>query len=115
MATAVLFVGWNRPVPGHEKDAWAFLSGPAMDKVREWEKKGYCERHELFGLTAHGGDLNGAMVLFGERAKLDELRRTDEFEHFSLRLGMLLDGYGVVPGVNEAGIKKVMERNPELS
>ena len=113
-ATAVLFVGWNRPTSGHEKEAWSYLSNEAMKKVGEWEKKGFFQRHELFGLTAHGGDLNGAMVFFGERAKLDELRRTDDFEAVSLKLGTLLDGYGVVPGVTEAGMKKVMERHPEL-
>jgi hypothetical protein len=52
--------------------------------------------------------------LMGERAKLDELRRTDKFERFSMDLNVLFNGYGVIPGVTLEGMKKVAERNPDL-
>jgi len=54
------------------------------------------------------------VLLFGERAKLDELRRTDEFEHFSIKLTTLFEGYGVVPGVNGEGLDRAMARNKDL-
>ena len=54
------------------------------------------------------------MLLFGERAKLDELRRTDEFERFSIKLGMLFEGYGVIPGLNNEGLQKAMGRMKDL-
>ena len=44
------------------------------------------------------------------RPKLDELRRTDDFEAFVLKLAETFDGVGVVPGVNYEGAKAVMER-----
>lgn len=113
MATACLMIGWNRPNPGQGKEAMsALMESRAI--IKNWQKAGWFERYHLIGLTPHGGDLNGFILLEGERAKLDELRRTDEFERFSMRLGMLLDRWGVVPGVTEAGIEKMMERVPDL-
>ena len=58
--------------------------------------------------------LNAFILLKGERAKLDELRRTDMFERFSMHLSTMFDGYGVIPGVTSEGLLKVAQRNPEL-
>jgi hypothetical protein len=109
MANAVLFIGWNRPHIGQEEKAYGFLTTEGMAFLDGLQGK-YFERREVIGLTAHGGDLNGCIILFGERAKLDELRRTDEFEAFAMRLGGLFDRLGVVPGVNWDGIQQVMQR-----
>jgi hypothetical protein len=114
MAMACLFVGWNRPFAGREGEAYAMLTGEATEQIEKWKREGWFESYEGVGLTPHGGDLNGFMLLKGERAKLDELRRTDAFERFSMQLGSLLDRYGVVPGVTLEGLKKVRERNPDL-
>ena len=114
MATAFLFIGWNRPYPGQQKDAFNYLMREGAERFQGWKKEGFFESSEMFGLTAHGGDLNGFVVLKGERAKLDELRRTDAFEKFSMTMSGLFDRYGVVPGVTEEGMKKVMDRNPEM-
>jgi hypothetical protein len=69
---------------------------------------------ERVALTPHLGTLNGFILLFGERAKLDEMRRTDEFERFSIRLSMFFEGYGVVPGLNNEGLQKAMGRMKDL-
>src|SRR6266496_1296038 len=76
MATAVLFMGWNRPVVGREGDAWKFLMGEGQAMLANFQKQGFFERIERVALTPHGGSVNGFLLLFGERAKLDELRRT---------------------------------------
>jgi hypothetical protein len=114
MATAVLFLGWNRPFAGRDGEAYKFLMGEGSDVLKKFQKQGFFESIEQIALTPHGGTTNGMMLLFGERAKLDELRRTDEFEHFSLKLMSLFDGYGVVPGLNAAGLEKAMARNKDL-
>jgi hypothetical protein len=114
MATACLFVGWNRPYPGHEKEAFGFLMGEGRERLTQWKKEGWFESSEQIGITAHGGDMNGFILIKGERAKLDELRRTDDFERFSIRMSMLFDRYGVVPGVTEEGLQKVLARNQNL-
>lgn len=113
MATACLFVGWNRPAPGAEKEAYRTLMKESLEQIRRFEREGWFESHETIGLTPHGGDLNGFILLRGERAKLDELRRTDEFERFSMQMGSLFVGFGVVPGLTGEGIQKLAERNPE--
>jgi hypothetical protein len=114
MATACLFIGWGRPVPGREKDAFGFLMGEVRPFVRKLQSEGWFESHDFVGITPHGGDLSGFILLKGERAKLDELRRTDEFERISMNLNLRFFGYGVVPGVTGEGIDKVVERNPDL-
>jgi hypothetical protein len=114
MATAVLFIGWNRPVAGRESDAWKFLGGEGQEVLARFQKQGFFERLERVALTPHSGPVNGFFLLFGERAKLDELRRTDDFERFSLQLMTMFDGYGVVPGLNGEGLDKAMARNKDL-
>ena len=113
MATAVLFIGWNRPHVGMEEKAFGWLTTEGIPYLRRNEGKAF-ERIEMVALTAHGGDLNGAVLLFGERAKLDELRRTDEFEAFVMKLSGLFDRVGVVPGLNWEGIQAVMKRRPKI-
>jgi hypothetical protein len=114
MATAVLYMGWNRPIAGKENDAWKFLMSEAKETLGKFQKQGFFERLEQIALTPHSGTTNGMLLLFGERAKLDELRRTDEFERLSVQLMMLFDGYGVVPGLNSEGLDKAMSRNKDL-
>jgi len=114
MAAAVLFLGWNRPFAGRESEAFKFLMGEGKDVLAKFQKQGFFERSETVALTPHAGTTNGMVLLHGERAKLDELRRTDEFEHFSMKLVTLLDGYGVVPGLTGEGLEKAMSRNKDL-
>ncbi len=114
MATAVLFIGWDRPTVGRESEAWKYLMGEAAETLQKFGKQGFFERMERIALTPHCGSTNGILLLFGERAKLDELRRTDEFEKLSLRLMTLFTGYGVVPGLNGEGLDRAMGRNPDV-
>ena len=109
MATAVLFIGWNRPEPGKEEQSYSWLMTEGMAYL-EKQKGKYFESLEVIGLTPHGGDMNGCIILFGERAKLDELRRTDEFEAFSMQTGSRFSNLGVIPGLNWQGIQAVMAR-----
>jgi hypothetical protein len=114
MANACLFLGFDRPVPGREKEANIFLLKEATEIFQRYQREGWFESVQIVGLTPHGGDLNLFVLLNGERAKLDELRRTDDFERLSMRLDSLFYGYGVTPGVTGEGLGKVVERNPDL-
>jgi hypothetical protein len=113
MATALLFIGWNRPHPGTEEKAYGWLTTEGLAYLRKEEGKSF-ERMEIFALTAHGGDLNGGLLLLGERAKLDELRRTDAFEAFAMKMGGLFDRFGVIPGLNWEGMQAVLKRHPKI-
>jgi hypothetical protein len=114
MITACLFIGFGRPASGREEEAFSFLMGEGMETFQRYQKEGWYESLQFVGLTPHGGDLNGFVLLNGERAKLDELRRTDDFEKLSMRLVRLFTDYGVIPGVTGDGIRRFKERNPEL-
>src|SRR5262245_39478289 len=113
MATAILFIGWNRPFPGMEEKAYGWVTNEGMPYLRKQEGKEF-EKLEVIGLTPHGGDFNGAVILFGERAKLDELRRSDDFEAFIMKIGTMFDRLGVVPGLNWDGIQAMMKRRPKF-
>ena len=114
MATACLFLQFDAPRPGNEKDAVPHLMGSMMNDLEAFKKEGFFESYEAFALTPHAGSLNMGVLICGERAKIDELRRTDRFEKLSMQLNRLFTGYGVIPGVTLEGMKKVAERNPEL-
>ncbi len=114
MATACLLIGFSHPVYGRESEAWNALFGEGLAQLESFKNDGWVESYEIVGLTPHGGNLNSFALLKGERAKLDELRRTDAFERFSMRLARVLEGYGVVPGLTLEGLRKVQERNPDL-
>ncbi len=110
MATAVLFMGWDRPHNlADMQGAYGWLMSEGIGFLKKQEGKAF-ERMEMLGLTPHGGDMNGCIILFGERAKLDELRRTDEFEAFSGGMMERFGRWGVVPGLNWDGIQALMKR-----
>jgi hypothetical protein len=110
MATAVLFIGLGHPhnVTEPEK-AYMWLAAEG-NQFLEKQKGKFIEKVEHVALTAHGGDLAGLVLLYGDRAKLDELRRTDEFEAFVMNLGRRFSKLAVVPGLNWEGIQGVMKR-----
>lgn len=114
MSTAVLFIGWDHPQPGKDDEAYSYVTGQGIQYLQKHEGT-YFDRMELIALTPHAGDMNGCFVLFGQRAKLDELRRTDEFEAFAMTLDTLFTGLAVVPGVNWEGIQAVMERRKKAA
>lgn len=110
---AVLFIGANRPIPGRDKEAMQ-LWVEAKGWFDNQQAAGYFARWEGFFLTPHGGDMNSAFLFFGERAKLDEWRRTDAFEAWVFKAMSCLDGFGVIPGVNYAAVQETMERRSKV-
>jgi hypothetical protein len=109
MSDAILFIAWDRPHAGQDEKAMGYITSGGLAYLEKLKGK-YFERFEMIGLTAHGSDLNFAILLHGTREKLDELRRTDEFEAFSFKLGSLFSRLRVVPGMSWEGIQKVMAR-----
>ena len=106
---AVLFIGSNRPVRGREDEAMSLWmeTGAWLDSQQQ---AGYFSRWDGFWLTAHGGDLNGAFICYGDRAKLDEWRRTDTFEAWVFRASRVMEDLGVIPGVSYAAARETGER-----
>jgi hypothetical protein len=106
---AVLFIGSDRPIVGREQDAmnlWSEL-GAWLDAQ---QKAGWFARWDSYWLTPHGGTLGSAIQCFGDRAKLDEWRRTDAFEALVFRMSACVGNLMVVPGVAYAAAKETMDR-----
>lgn len=112
-APACLMISWNRPYPGMHAEAMSKLN-ESRPTLKKWQAEGWFESYDLVGLTPHGAGVHGAILLKGLRAKLDELRRSDDFERFAMTLSVMLNEFSVVPGVTEEGVDALMARRPEI-
>ena len=95
MAGEALFIGWGQIVRNREKEALENFN----ESVAYWNRlkdEGSVESLEIVFLTPHGGDLAGFALLKGDGAKLDEVRRSDEFLDTITRANLIVDGLGVV-------------------
>jgi hypothetical protein len=95
MADDALFIGWGTVVRGREQASLKVF----QETVEFWaqaQRDGKIESFEPFLLQPHGGGLAGFMLLRGERAKLSELRGSEEFERVVTRAGAVVEELGVV-------------------
>jgi hypothetical protein len=97
MANRILFLGWNRLVAGREQQGMDLFS-KSIEAYTKWQNEGTRESFEPVFLSAHGGDLNGFIMLKGEADKLNELREDEEFIDMVIQAEYCLEGFGVVPG-----------------
>jgi hypothetical protein len=109
MANAVLVVGWNQPKAGREGAALELFT-QALGVYAKWEKDGKIESYEPVLVDPHGGDLNGFIVVRGDRAKLDALRSSEEMLDLNARSMHLVEGFGVVTGWVGEGLQKQLGR-----
>jgi hypothetical protein len=113
MANSVIFIGWDRPVVGREKQAMQLFQ-KAMEYHSKLQADGRIESFEAVILSAHGGDLNGFIMLKGDAKKLAEIREEDTFVQLVIEGGYCLQGYGVVPGYSGAGVTNVLSQWSKL-
>ncbi|GHO47790.1 hypothetical protein [Ktedonospora formicarum] len=78
MAKGALLVGWGEIIPGREKAAAATLNA-AMHYCIRLQREGKIESFEAIALEPHGSDLNGFVMLRGEKESIARLRVEDEF------------------------------------
>ena len=96
MADAALVIGWGTPGRGREQKAIQVF-GESMAYWGQLQQQGAIEAAEAYLLAPHGGDLGGFAVLKGDAAKLDEVRRSDDFQRIVTRAQLIVDSLGVVP------------------
>jgi len=113
MADRVLFIGWNRPVVGREKQANQLFQ-KAMQFNTKLQADGRIESFETVLLTAHGGDLNGFIMLKGSAGKIAEIREDGAFADIVVEAGYCLEGFGVVLGYIGEGLTDVLSRWSKL-
>ncbi len=97
MAGAALFVGWGPVVPGREqKSLQVFNEGVAY--WQQLQQQGDIDSFEVVALEPHGGELNGFVLMHGDREKLDRVRYSEEFQRLNARAGLVVQNLGVVAG-----------------
>ena len=114
MADEALFIGWGEVVRGREAKA----TGVFDETVRYYgslQQEGKIESFDAWFLDPHGGDLAGFFLIRGERARLDEIRRTPEFENVLARAGMVVDRLGVVSAYTGDALGRLMGQFQEAS
>ncbi len=95
MADAGLLIGWNRVIPGRDHQAVA-LWEEMLVYLRRLHAEGQIERFEPVLLGAHGGSLNGFVLVRGGQESIDRVRNSEEFLLFNVRANKTLEGFTVV-------------------
>jgi hypothetical protein len=108
MSKNVIFIGWNRPIPGREKESAGHFQ-EFMALVIQFQQEGTIDSFEPVLLTAHGGDLNGFVLIRGEISKLQELKSTEAWRTHVTRAILHTEGFGVIDGVTGEGVSEQME------
>jgi hypothetical protein len=109
MADSVLFLGWNRSIAGREQQAMQLFQ-KGIEFYGQLQAEGRIESFEPVILAAHGGDLNGFVLLRGDAKKLDEVRRDDTFLSYATEANYCLEGFGFVSGYIGEGITDIFSR-----
>ena len=95
MATGALVIGWGPPVRGREQKALQVFNESIQFYTR-LQQQGTIESFEPVALEPHGGDLNGFLILRGDREKLNALRTSEEFLRLNNRAAQIVDNLGVI-------------------
>ena len=113
MADSVLFLGWNRSIPGREQQAMQLFQ-KTVEFYKGLQSDNRIASFEAVILGAHGGDLNGFFLLRGDAEKLGRLRGDDVFLDFVIEATYCLQGFGVVPGYTGEAIQDRLSRWSKL-
>lgn len=113
MADRILFLGWNRSVTGREQQALKLFE-KGMEFFGKLQTDGRIESFEPVLLSAHGGDLNGFVMLRGDAEKLSDVRQDDTFINFAIEANHCLEDFGVILGYIGEGLTDSFARYSEL-
>jgi hypothetical protein len=108
MANDALFIGWGAVVRGREQKAMQVF-GETVEFWGRAQQDGRIESFEPILLEPHGGDLAGFMLIRGQRARLDEIRGSDEFQRIVARAATIVDGVGVVGAVGDERLARQLQ------
>jgi hypothetical protein len=107
MADDALFFGWGEVVRGREQQAVEVFQ-ESIEYYSRLQQEGRIESFEPWFLDPHGGDLTGFVVLRGERAQLDEIRRSPEYERLTTRASLIADRCGTVSAYTGDALARLM-------
>ena len=107
MADEALFIGWGEVVRNRELKAIEVFN-ESLEYYGQLQQDGKVESVEAWFLAPHGGDLDGFVLLRGEREQLDEIQRSPEFERLQTRAGMIVDRAGTVNAYTGDALGRLM-------
>jgi hypothetical protein len=114
MADEALFIGWGDVVRGRERKAVEVFN-ESLQYYGQLQQDGKIESFDAWLLAPHGGDLAGFIVLRGQRERLDEVRRSPDFERIETRAGMIVDRIGVVNAYTGEALGRLMSQFEEAA
>ena len=107
MARSVLFVGWGAIIAGREKAASAALQA-AMVYLTELQRQGRIEGFEPVLLEPHGGDLEGFVLVRGEKDEIARLRGEEAFVRTIVGVQLVHAKVGVVTAYAGAEMQQLL-------
>jgi hypothetical protein len=108
-ADNVLFIGWNRAIAGREKTALELFRS-ALGYFAEVKAAGQIASFEPLLLRAHGGDLNGFILIKGDAAKLDAVQHSEKFQDLITTVAVNVEGLGVIGGWSGEAMMNQVQR-----
>jgi hypothetical protein len=106
MANAALFVGWGKVVYGREKQSLVVFN-EVIEHYAGLQQRGEIESFEPVALDPHGGDLQGFILVRGDREKLNRTRYSPEFQRLLNRGIFCVEGIGVIGAFIGEGLQKL--------
>ena len=107
MANDAIFIGWGIGVRGRERKGLQVFN-EALSYLSRLQQQGEIESFEPVLLEPHGGDLNGFVLIRGDRDKLNRVRDSDEFHRISNRAALIVENFGVVRAMIGEGLQQQM-------
>jgi hypothetical protein len=113
MADRVIFMGWDRPIVGREKQALQLFQ-KSMAYCSKLKAEGKIESFESVMLAPHGGDLNGFTLIRGDAKKLAEVNDDPAGVELRMEATYCLTGFGTVFGYAGEGLTKMFAQWTKL-
>lgn len=98
MGPNVLVFAWNRSLPGRESLSAQHFQD-FMQYLSDEQSKGQIDSFEPVLLEAHGGSVNGWVLIRGDSGKLSDLANSRSWVEHVTRALHHLDGASVLRGV----------------
>ncbi len=95
MAKGALFISWGPLIPGREEIGAGVLQG-AMQLLEVYRGAGRIDGFDVYTLEPHRGDLQGFVILTGDKDVLAILRVDDEFVKTIVGVQLVHQKVGVV-------------------
>jgi hypothetical protein len=107
MAEAAIFIRWGATAPGRERKS-VELFGESLRFLTKLITEGRVHSIEPFFLQPYGGDLEGFFIVRGERAELNKVRGSDEFQRLQVRAQAIVSNFGVIDAITGEDLNKHM-------